>query len=185
MADRFPGEIKLGGTVKITTVEQRERVETALSLFEQETGHEYGEEGWDGPLNIETFAEYLTDGFLDGKHAQARYGLFEELEEACREAGIAYDRHSSAAYEYDGEFISWRPGMEQPFLCFAQDDGELVLQEKTIRQAIAYLDNDNEPSLSIRIRQARKLLLGELGGDIKDLTPLVIIDEAPKDNDEG
>tara|TARA_B100001778_G_scaffold334952_2_gene349501 strand:- start:19348 stop:19896 length:549 start_codon:yes stop_codon:yes gene_type:complete len=182
MADRFPGEITLGGTIVINTIEERERVENALSLFGEYCSHSYGEPRH-GHVSIEEVPELLNDsGMLVGKDDQARYGEFEEVEAACREAGIGYSRHSSARYEYDAEQVEWRPGMEEAHLCFANDGGNLYLQEETARRILTLLDDGEKPPTE-RIEAAKELIKSELGDHIPALEPFKIIDNAPPSED--
>lgn len=183
MADRFPGEITLGGTIVINTVEERERVENALSLFGEYCSHNYGEPRH-GHVSIEEVPGLLNDeGMLVGKDDQARYGEFEEVEAACREAGIGYRRHSSARYEYDAEQVEWRPGMEEAHLCFANDDGNLYVREDTAREILGILDDDTKISTD-RISEVRKIIKDELGDHIPALEPFKIIDNAPKEDED-
>src|SRR5947209_20618622 len=43
----------------------------------------------------------------------ARWGKFESVEDYCRSHGIAFDRHTDAKYEYNGEMGRFRPGDDE------------------------------------------------------------------------
>lgn len=180
MADRFPGDILLGGTIVIETIEQRERVENALSEFAEWCSHNYGEsEIGDMPLD-EVANNLNTEGYLHGKHDQARYGMFEEVEDACREAGIAYDRRSSAYGEWDGEYVRWRPGMDEPDIQIATESGDATIKVDEVERLInevLYI-KDETPYLD-RIKNFEAAFKEVTGGGIPGLEPLKIIDNAP------
>jgi hypothetical protein len=187
MADRFPGDIKLGGTITITTIEEREAIETALNSFSEETGHEYGEADWGQTITIDNYRQFLDEcGYLHGKNDQARYGEFEDTEDLLREAGISYDRHSSARYEYDAEFVRWRPGMDEPDLQLATEDGDVTIKVDTVEQLIKiHLDLGDDASLTNRIENFKRALDKATGTDIPGLEPLNIIDNAPKEDEDA
>lgn len=174
MSDRFAGQIKLGGHIVINTIEERELVQIALDLFANSTSHEWGGPNWDD-MGIEDVPNHLDeDGYLFGMDDHALYGCFEELEDACREAGISYWRHSSARYEYDSEISEWRPGMESPFTQFSNEEAKILVPESTIETAIALMKEG-------RSSEVIKMLERETGKHIPKLEPLKITDNAPRE----
>ena len=176
MADRFPGHIKLGGTITIETVEERIMVEAALSAFAEWCSPSYGEPEF-GDIPLADVAEHLNEeGYLHGKHDQARYGQFEEVEDACRMAGIGYIRHSSARYEYDAEIVEWRPGMESPFEQIADENGNTNVPGSTVETAITLIEEGRASEVAEMLKQA-------LGQHVPALEPLVIIDNAPPEEE--
>jgi len=181
MADRFPGNITLGGTIVIETVEQRERVETALSMFADACSHDYGEPSY-GSILIEEIPGMLTDGYLVGKHDQARYGMFEEAEDALRKAGISYDRHSSASAEYDAEIVRWRPGMDLPDEQIATNNGDAQIGVDRVQKMIydILFSKDETPYLD-RIKNFEAAFMAETGQNVIALEIFKIIDNTPRE----
>lgn len=181
MADHFPGKIELGGTVVIETIEQRELVEKALSAFANYCSHEWGGTFY-GTMSIEDAMNSLDSlGLLEGVDDEARYGEFEEVEDACREAGIAYDRHSSARYEHDAEVSRWRTGMDEAFVTTSKESGNPTFCVSEVKELIEKtLDNETHASLADRISLFKQALTEMSGENIPPLKPLNIIDKAPK-----
>lgn len=177
MADRYPGQIEIGGTITINTVEERELVEIALGLFETTTQRDFDGSDWESMTFEDVADEVEESGYLCGCDHQARYGMFEELEEACRNAGIGYRRHSSAKYEYDAEIVEWRPGMESPVVFLSDDDRKINILGSIAREAIGLIENGNP-------NDAVNLLKNHLGDNIPPLEPLKIIDNAPADPED-
>lgn len=179
MADRFPGHITLGGTIVIETIEQREAVNTLLAQFSQDTGHAWGESSWHETITTGNYQKFLDKlGYLEGFDDQATYGMFEEIEDDCRAVGIGYSRHSSARYEYNAEIIEWRPGMEAPFAQISDEDGVINVPGLTVETAVILIGEGRTDEVVEMLKQA-------LGKHIPALEPLKIIDNAPKENENG
>ena len=89
MAEYFDGAIRIGGNI---TREQWDR----MKEIEPELARSI-------PSQI--------DGIFEHCSANTRMGQFEELETYLQEQGISYDRHSGAAYDFDAEETSFRPGV--------------------------------------------------------------------------
>lgn len=181
MADRFPGKIEIGGTVVIETVEQRKLVEKALTAFAEYCSPEWGGARY-GTMSIkDAMDEANEQGLLLGVDEEARYGEFEQVEDACREAGIAYDRHSSARYEYDAEISRWRPNMNAAFVTMSDEGGGVCIAASEVKELIKEtLEEDILASLTDRISLFKRKFASMVGCDIAPLEPLKIIDNAPK-----
>ena len=82
---------------------------------------EWGE-GRFAPADVNELLQAMNDGNLWLCDDEARYGEFPELEEACRDLGLAYMRHSAGKYEYDPELVDWRPGMSEPLVRTGSND---------------------------------------------------------------
>ncbi len=54
----------------------------------------------------------LSDGTTEMTLYEAAWGAFPDLESALVKAGIAFDRHSDAKYEYNAEVRYFRPATE-------------------------------------------------------------------------
>lgn len=156
MSDRFAAEITIGGKIARTDF---------IKLFKVAEGEglclEWGDTG-SMPDTPQELLEAVEPGEpLVLNDAEARYGMFEELEQFCFEHGIAYSRHSDARYEYDGEIAWWVPGKEQPRTTTATQDGaptvcaqalgkllgEAGTPEEKLARVAAYLDDHSPPDI--------------------------------------
>jgi hypothetical protein len=68
---------------------------------------------------------------------QASYGQFSILEKFLIEAGICFQRHSGAKYEFDAEITEFRPGLGQVVFASNNNGEFLVPLEKLTRIATA------------------------------------------------
>ena len=139
MADRFPGEIHIGGTLRVADHDPDD-----IDLFlgqcsEQPT--DWGEPSQRDALTVDTIDQVIDEdtGWITFRDDQARYGEFEELEVLCRKLGLSYDRISEAKYEYDGEVVNWRPGMEQPLVEKADQSGNALIDRERVEACLATL----------------------------------------------
>ncbi len=139
MADRFPGEIHIGGTLRVADHDPHD-----IDLFlgqcsEQPT--EWGESGHGDVLTLDTIDEVIDEdtGWITFRDDQACYGEFEELEELCRQLGLSYDRTSDARYEHNGEAERWRPGMERPLVENADQSGKPMVHCECIEACLVTL----------------------------------------------
>ena len=113
MADYFAGEIRIGGKLPADLLEE--------FLGElNSSGAKVG--GYDGAPVACKNAEELRHALDENGHLflvndEARYGMFEELEDFLCEHDIPYDRHSDARFEWDAENVTFRPGMERRWKC--------------------------------------------------------------------
>ena len=96
MADRFPGEIHIGGTLRVADHDPHD-----IDLFLGECSEQptdWGEPSQREEVTLSTISQVIDEdtGFIIFQHDEARYGEFEELEELCRQLGLSYDRTSDA-----------------------------------------------------------------------------------------
>ena len=175
MTNSFPANIKIGGTITINTIEEREEVENLLQIFANSTGEKYGEPFW-GTMEIKDVDGILEDGYLVGVDSEASDGEFLELEGFCQQLGVAYTRHSSPSDEYNAEIVEWRPDMEVSFIAVCDDNGDLYVPRSAVDRA---LDLIKEGS----IQEAVAVLQKELGENIPPLEPFKIVDNAPSEDD--
>jgi hypothetical protein len=129
MADRFAGEITIGGKVPAALLE-----EFLAEL--NSTGASIG--GYDGPEFGAQTAEQLRKVLDESGHLflvddQARYGQFEQLEAFLCEHGIPFDRHSEGKYEFKPENVGFRPGMKKPLVVQSDNDGNELLNVERVR----------------------------------------------------
>ena len=139
MADRFPSEIHIGGTLRVIDHDPDDIDAFLAECSEQPT--EWCEPSPPGTLTLDTIDKVIDQetGLIIFRDDQARYGAFEELEEACRKLGLSYERISEAKYEYDGEVVNWRPGMEQPLVEKADQSGNALIDRERVEACLATL----------------------------------------------
>jgi hypothetical protein len=178
MADCFPGEIKIGGSVPTALVDEFLRQVSCA-------GGSVG--GYDGPAFDCRDAEGLREALNESGHLvladpEARYGQFEELEQWCVRHGVAFDRHSDAKWEYDAENVRFRPGMKHPVVVPSDNCGsDLVdadrirpVAQKLARLAVGRVSKDR---LLAALRKACRKLDRLLPPQVAPLPPLEIVEE--------
>ena len=177
MADRFPGEITIGGTLSAKLLEAFLGVVTSA-------GAKVG--SYEGSPFDATTAEGLLEVLDENRHLflvddEARYGQFENLEAFCIKHNIPFDRHSSARYEFDAEKVMFRPGMKRPLGVPSNDEGGMLLNVETVRPvakelarlATAKMTGDK---LLAGVAKASKRLTELLPPDIEPLPPLEVVE---------
>jgi len=139
MADRFAGEIHIGGTLRVADRDPDDVSEFLGECSEQPT--DWGESGQRDALTVDTIEQVIDQdtGWITFRNDQARYGEFEELEGLCRQLGLSYDRTSDARYEHNGESARWRPGMERPLVENADQSGKPMVHCECIEACLATL----------------------------------------------
>lgn len=139
MSDRFPGEICIGGTLRVADHDPDDVSEFLGQCSEQPT--QWGEPSQCEEVTLSTISQVINEnsGFIIFRDDQARYGEFEELEELCRQLGLSYDRTSEARYEYGGELVRWRPDMERPMIEDADQSGKPMVHCDRIEECLATL----------------------------------------------
>ena len=137
MADRFPGEIHIGGTLRPADRDPDD-VDAFLAQC-SELPTQWGEPGHGGALTLETIGEVIDPdtGWITFRNDQACYGVFEELEDLCCRLSLPFDRNSDARYEYDGELVRWRPGMERPLVENATQSGHALIHRERVAACLA------------------------------------------------
>jgi hypothetical protein len=73
---------------------------------------------------------------------EARYGEFDTIESACRELGLSYRRHTEAWCGEDAILVDWRPGMTEPLVRVASNEGgdEALVSEERVCEALGLLE---------------------------------------------
>src|SRR5437870_810723 len=119
MSDRFPALLEIGGSIsRPLLLDLLTRIQAAglrWNWCEDEVAANTPEE------LLEELRQHDSEVLSVGDD-EALGGMFESLEEFLVEQGVAFDRHSDAKYEYDGEIVFYRPGMERPGCCLATQD---------------------------------------------------------------
>jgi hypothetical protein len=128
MADRFPGEIHIGGPIfkKFLGKLIGMIVAEGVSL-----------EDYSGPVTtMETLRRVFAEGkVVDLFHEQARYGQFDELEAFLAKHHIHFDRHSDGRYEYDAEKVFYRGG-KKPVVFPAGQSGTVLLRRDEVMRIL-------------------------------------------------
>jgi hypothetical protein len=120
MAERFPTEISIGGTIK------KEQIQALIDQINSEDL----QHNWGSYCDrIETEEDLLKhkndEGILWFCTESQVWGEFPDLEAFLVEQNISFNRHHSPRYEYHGELLQFRAGMETPSIATA--DSDLVL----------------------------------------------------------
>lgn len=119
MPDCMPADIIIGGQV---TRSQWDRMVAACGWL-----HHFD------PVTHEDSSGMIDfGGHLNLHDPDAAWGHFEQLEGVLREEGISYDRRANAAYEYDAQEASWRPGMGGELVAVGGQDGGGVMVEAEV-----------------------------------------------------
>jgi len=113
MADYFWGCIEIGGDLEPQHV----------TRFSQEA-----------QINPEELPEHLEDGHFVVDDSEARYGLFEELEDLCQELGLPYTRQSDGMYDFSPEIVYWQPGMSGADHVLTDHDSNPVVDMDRVRE---------------------------------------------------
>jgi len=162
MSDRFSAYIMIGGRLPKNRVP-----ELLKAITDAGVSFEWGE----AILQPTTEAELLQarhKGKLFLCDAEARYGEFPELEQACRTLGLPYTRYSEGKYEYDPILSDWRPGMREPLVRRSSNSSEAIyVPAKEVKKALQQLDAG-------RIGKA-KSLLRSLCPEVPRLPPFRIV----------
>ena len=177
MADYFPGEIRIGGKVPAALLEEflGEATSTGALVGDYEGS----------PFDAKS-AEQLREALDENGHlklvdAEARYGMFEELEGLLCEHDIPFDRHSDARYEFDSENVVLRPGMDRPLETPSNNNGDTLVRVDEIRPvakelarlATAKMANDE---LLAAVSKLSKELHDLLPPEVEPLPRLTIVE---------
>jgi len=123
MSDRYFASIRIGGDLP------RKQVAPMCALL-----------GLDGTSEEELVA-HVREGHLVHEDEQAAWGEFYELEKACREMGLPYERHSEGYWNYPPQYASWQPGMDGPETVTTDSDGNLLASMDTLCEVRDHLRN--------------------------------------------
>jgi len=117
MSDRYYAGIRIGSSLP------REHLDRICALLETDGDDE------------ETLLQRVEGGCLHHEDSQAAGGEFGELEEACRELGLAYVRESDGCWEILPQVAFWRPGMAEPQAVIADNDGNPLAPMEALAEA--------------------------------------------------
>ena len=163
MSDRYSAWIRIGGSIERTKTERllAEVHSSGVSL-------DWGEAPFE-PTSAEALVDAKKDDILQLCDDQARNGEFPELEEVCRDLGLAYTRFCEAYCGYDAEIVEFRPGMKEPLIRTCSNEGSdvILVDAATVKEALTALENG-------RIQEAIAKLRS-LCPQVPDLPPFEII----------
>jgi len=136
MADRFAGKISIGGQVPADKVEA---LVDAINAEEINLHPDRADKPF-APKGKQDLIEALDEsGHIVLCDDQARNGMFECLEDALTELGIAWERWRDSYCDYDAEIVWWYPGMEGQDGIVCGADGNEVLPAEPVKEAYALL----------------------------------------------
>jgi hypothetical protein len=178
MADRFPGEITIGGKVPATLLQE----------FLGELNSTSAKVGaYDGAEFVAKTAADLRGVLDENGHLfladdRAPNGQFAELEDFCVRHGIPFDRHSDARHGFKAENVTYRPGMKRPAEMPSDDSGDALLRAETVRPIAKELARLVTTKLTREkvLAAAKKVirhLYSLLPPEIEPLPPLEIVEE--------
>jgi len=167
MSDRIAAEIVIGGKLKRANLD-----EFLKAVKDQGVSLEWGDKFFE-PTGEKDLLDGVSGEVLVLRDDQAPWGEFEDLEKACRETGLSYDRSAEARYEFDGEVVRWRDGMDEPRrFCAGQEGGVHV---PAVQIEVEFGGNFEKIETLPKNEVVRKLrvLCGE---DIPHMEPFEIVD---------
>lgn len=135
MSDRFSAHIMIGGQLA------KKRVPDLLqAITNAGVSFEWGESILQ-PTTEDELLQARHKGKLFFCDAEARYGEFPELEQACRTLGLPYTRYSEGKYEYDPLLTDWRPGMKKPMFHRSSNSSEAIyVPAKAVKKALRHIE---------------------------------------------
>ncbi len=142
MSERMSGWIQIGGKLPRS---KAKRLCAAISTVR--VSLDWGDATFE-PRSPEELLAARKDERLWLCDNEASWGEFPDLEEACRELGLAYTRCSDGASVYDAERVDWRPGMKSPLSRISSNESgeKILIAEEPVRNALAALDAGNAPT---------------------------------------
>jgi len=130
MGERFAAEITIGGEIK------EELISPIAGLLDAENVQPgWGEGSYNNAAEIE--AE-IRAGVCRFRVDEQSWGEFPELEAFLEENNIAFDRQHAARYEYQGEVVKFRPGMDIPVTATALDSGKQTIPASLVLNLLKY-----------------------------------------------
>lgn len=163
MSDRYCAWIRIGGQI------ERSKLEPLLAeIHSSGVSLDWGEPPFE-PTSADALVDAKEDDTLQLCDDQARYGEFPELEEVCRDLGLAYTRFCEGWCGCDAEIVDFRPGMKEPLIrTCSNEDSETVLVDGTlVKEALVALEAGRTEEAARRLRN--------LCPEIPDLPPFEII----------
>lgn len=171
MADYFPGAIQIGGSVSRAVATQLANAITEARVSLDWGGATFAPSTSDdlqAAVDAETKVLQLYDD-------QARYGAFWDLERWLEAHGVTFVRTSDARYEFDGEVVSFRPGVGLVTHTATQDGSPTVMLDKLlpVRELLLSALAERSPE---KVRAALAALDAAIGPAVPTLSPLIITD---------
>ena len=163
MSDRYCACIKIGGRI------ERSKTEPLLAeIHSSSISLDWGEPPFE-PTSADALVDAKTNDTLQLCDDQARNGEFPELEEVCRDLGLAYTRSCEASCGYDAEIVEWRPGMKEPLIrtCSNEDSDVVLVHASTVTEALTALEAGRSQEAIARLRS--------LCPQIPDLPPFEVV----------
>lgn len=143
MADRFPAEIWIGGSISSKARLYPDDPDDPTTVLEGLVGclhddgasHEFGEPPIPEDKGVSVLLGYAnTNGHLHFCNAEACNGEFEQTEEFCVEHNIPFTRKSNCNGVYDAETAYFRQGMKQPRVEVCDVDGREIVCVEDVRE---------------------------------------------------
>ena len=126
MADRYTGVISI---LKRDIEKYPDVKDVVNDLFYNYNGKLYDNDMWEEDSTVATF-----------KDVEARYGMFEDLEDILMELEVPFDRWSDAYCEYDSEQVYYRPDIDKAKLFYANRDGKFEFTKEELSKLVNGLD---------------------------------------------
>jgi len=168
MAERFPTHISIGGKV------ERAIIPALIDAINTEELQSDWGIGLPVLRSDKELLERLEDGHLSFFHEERAWGEFPDLEQFLVENGIPFNRSHSPRYEYDGELVQFRKGMETPASAVVNDNGTIMVEAQEIQRVRDILKNAQEmEDVRKAIDELNTLCLE---ADIEPLPPFEITD---------
>ena len=136
MGARYSAWIRIGGSL------ERSRAERLMKAIRADYARlDWGEPPFE-PQSAEELLAARSDDRLRLCDEEARYGEFNKIESACRELGLSYRRHTEAWCGEDATLVDWRPGMAEPLVRVASNEGgdEALVSEERVCEALGLLE---------------------------------------------
>lgn len=128
MADRYPTKIRIGGPVRRGRLAALIRAINAEGL----------QSDWGSSLpditSEEQLLRHIEDGCLTFCDESRAWGEFADLEHFLVQESIPFNRWHAPRYEYDGELVQFRTGMQAPAVAAANDSGVIVIEAPEIQR---------------------------------------------------
>jgi len=168
MADRYPTKIRIGGPVRRKAVPALIRAINAEEL----------QSDWGSCLpditSEEQLLEQVEDGHLTFCDEERAWGEFADLERFLVQESIPFNRWHAPRYEYDGELVQFRTGMQAPASAAVSDNEVVVINAPEIQRIREILKNaQNMEDVRKAIDELNELCLE---ADIEPLPPFEITD---------
>ncbi len=163
MSERYCTFIEIGGRI------HRSQLEPLLTAIREDgVRTDWGEPDFE-PQAADELLEGQKDGRLRLCDEEARYGEFPQVEQACRELGLAYCRHCEGTYGNDAWVAAWWPGLAEPVGHRSSNEhpGDIVIPASEVKEAITMLESGHiQPGID---------LLKQACPDLPDLPPFEVV----------